>query len=59
VPIYEELPGWNTDLSGFTERHQLPKNALDYIAFLEEQVKVPISLVGVGPGREQFLHFAA
>jgi adenylosuccinate synthase len=59
VPIYEELPGWNTDLSGFTERHQLPKNALDYIAFLEDQVKVPISLVGVGPGREQFLHFAA
>jgi len=59
VPIYEELPGWKTDLTGFTERHQLPKNALDYIAFLEDQVKVPISLVGVGPGREQFLHFAA
>ena len=59
VPIYEELPGWKTDLSTFTERHQLPKNALDYIAFLEDQVKVPISLVGVGPGREQFLHFAA
>jgi adenylosuccinate synthase len=59
VPIYEELPGWKTDLSAFTERHQLPKNALDYIAFLEDQVKVPISLVGVGPGREQFLHFAA
>jgi len=58
TPIYEELPGWKTDLTGFTERHQLPKNALDYIAFLEKQVGVPISLVGVGPGREQFLHFA-
>ena len=33
--------------------------ALDYLAFLEDQVRVPISLVGVGPGREQFLHFAA
>lgn len=59
TPVYEELPGWKTDLTGFTERRQLPKNALDYIAFLEQQVGVPISLVGVGPGREQFLHFAA
>src|SRR5262249_754418 len=58
VPIYEELPGWKTDLSEATERHHLPPEALDYIAFLEHQVGVPISLVGVGPGREQFLHFA-
>jgi adenylosuccinate synthase len=59
TPIYEELPGWKTDLTTATERHHLPQEARDYIAFLEEQVKVPISLVGVGPGREQFLHFAA
>ena len=36
----------------------LPGPARDYIAFLEAQVGVPIKLVGVGPGREQFLHFA-
>jgi adenylosuccinate synthase len=59
VPIYEELPGWGTSLTNMTERHHLPREALDYIAFLEQQVGVPISLVGVGPGREQFLHFAA
>ena len=35
------------------------RTPVDYIAFLEQQVGVPISLVGVGPGREQFLHFAA
>ena len=58
-PIYTELPGWNTDLTKATERHHLPQAALDYVAFLEAQVGVPISLVGVGPGREQFLHFAA
>jgi len=58
-PIYEELAGWKTDLSGLTERRQLPGAALDYLAFLEAQVRVPISLVGVGPGREQFLHYAA
>ena len=58
-PVYEELPGWKTDLSALTRRDQLPKQALDYVAFLGEQVGVPISLVGVGPGRDQFLHFDA
>ena len=59
TPIYEELPGWQVDLTGLTERHQLPDAARAYLAMLEEQVGVPITLVGVGPGREQFLHFAA
>jgi adenylosuccinate synthase len=58
TPIYEELPGWGTSLSACTERDQLPKEAHDYIAFLEEQVGVPISLVGVGPGRDEFLRFS-
>ena len=58
-PVYEELPGWNTDLTGITERHALPREAQDYVAFVEAQIGVPISLVGVGPGRDQFLHFAA
>ncbi len=56
TPIYEELPGWNTSLVDITETHQLPKQAEDYLAFLEEQVGVPVKLVGVGPGREQFVH---
>ena len=56
VPIYEELPGWKTDLSQITETHQLPPAAEAYLAFLEEQVGVPVTLVGVGPGREQFVH---
>ena len=55
-PIYEELPGWNTALTEITETHQLPKHAEEYLAFLEEQVGVPVRLVGVGPGREQFVH---
>jgi adenylosuccinate synthase len=56
TPVYEELPGWSTELSGCTEPHHLPRAARDYIAFLEDQVRVPISLVGVGPGRDQFVH---
>ena len=46
------------DLTAATERAQLPPAALDYVAFLTEQVGVPIRLVGVGPGRDQFVHFA-
>ncbi len=56
-PVYAEFPGWKTDLTAVTRREQLPSEALAYMSFLQEQVGVPISLVGVGPGREQFLHF--
>ncbi len=59
VPVYEELPGWRSDLSGATELSDLPDAARDYVAFLSEQVGVPIRLVGVGPGRDQFVRFAA
>ena len=55
VAIYEELPGWNTSLVDLTEARLLPRAAEDYLAFLEDQVGVPVRLVGVGPGREQFV----
>ena len=55
TPVYEELPGWQQDLSEATEVHDLPTAAKDYLAFLEDQVGVPIRLVGVGPGRTQFV----
>jgi adenylosuccinate synthase len=58
-PVYEELPGWQTDLSRVTALSQLPKEARDYVDFLSTQARVPVSLVGVGPGREQFVRFAA
>ena len=57
TPIYEELPGWQSDISECTEPHQLPAAAQDYLRLLEEQVGVPISIVGVGPGRRQFVHW--
>lgn len=55
VPVYEELAGWSEPLSTITETGQLPAAAEAYLAFLEEQVGVPVTLVGVGPGREQFV----
>jgi len=59
TPVYETLPGWQTDLTGATEPGHLPQAARDYIAFLAEQAGVPVRLVGVGPGRDQFIHVAA
>jgi len=59
VPVYEEFPGWKTDLTAMTERSQLPSEAINYLAAMEEQCGVPINMVGVGPGRKQFLHFTA
>jgi adenylosuccinate synthase len=55
TPVYEELPGWSTDVTGSTEPAHLPAAARDYVAFLEEQVGVPIRLLGVGPGRDQYV----
>jgi adenylosuccinate synthase len=57
VPVYEELSGWQTDLSEVTELHQLPAAAKDYVEFLASVAGVPIRLVGVGPGRDQFVRF--
>ncbi len=59
TPVYEELPGWHCDLTSATEPDQLPAAAKDYLAFLTDQVGVPIRLVGVGPGRDQFVQFAS
>ena len=49
-PVYEELPGWRTDLSAVTAPGDMPAAARDYVAFLSEQIGVPVRLVGVGPG---------
>jgi adenylosuccinate synthase len=56
-PVYEELPGWNTDLTGATSLDDLPPAACDYLSLLAEACGVPVGLVGVGPGRDQFVEF--
>lgn len=52
VPVYEELPGWDEDISGCRTFEELPVNAQAYIARLEELSKCRIQSIGVGPGRE-------
>jgi len=53
TPIYEDLPGWDEDISGATSLEDLPKNAQAYVKALEDFSDAPISAIGVGPGRDQ------
>ena len=53
VPIYEELAGWDEDITKARSLEDLPKNAQTYVRALEEMSGAPISAVGVGPGREE------
>ncbi len=55
VPVYESLPGWNTDTTGARTFDDLPENALAYLERLEQLAGTQVSLVGVGPAREQTL----
>ncbi len=52
-PVYEELPGWAEDISGVRRRENLPAAAREYVARIEEWAGVPVTLIGVGPEREQ------
>jgi adenylosuccinate synthase len=52
-PIYEELPGWKTDITRCRTFEELPKAAQDYITFLEDLAEVPVAMIAVGPSREQ------
>jgi len=52
-PIYEKLPGWTEDISKARSLDDLPKNARDYVEFLENVSGARISAIGVGAGREE------
>ncbi len=52
-PRYTELPGWKEDLRSARQWEDLPDAACDYILHIEEQMGVPVSMVSVGPEREQ------
>src|SRR6476646_29839 len=56
---YEQLPGWDEDISEIRDEADLPQSVRDYLAFIAEFVGVPVGLVGVGPGREQVIWTAA
>src|SRR4051794_10033905 len=53
VPVYEELPGWDDDISKARSIEDLPTNARRYVSAIEAMTSVPISVIGVGPGRDE------
>ncbi|MBQ3819012.1 adenylosuccinate synthase [bacterium] len=52
-PVYETHKGWNCDITGIRTYDKLPENCKKYLSRLEEILEVPISIVSVGPDREQ------
>lgn len=55
-PIYEELPGWEEDITAVRVGKTLPKKARAYIARLEELLATKITMVSVGKRRDQIIH---
>lgn len=53
VPIYQEMPGWETDTTQCRTWDELPARAKDYLLRIEQLTGAPVKYVGVGPGREQ------
>ena len=52
-PVYTELPGWNENISEIRKYEKLPDNLKKYIKFIEDQTGVQITLISVGPDREE------
>jgi len=52
-PVYEEVPGWQESTVGVTNAEELPANARDYLARIEELAGVPVDIISTGPDREQ------
>ncbi|MDR2911142.1 MAG: adenylosuccinate synthase [Bacteroidales bacterium] len=53
TPIYVELPGWQTDLTKIRHQNEFPEELNNYINFIEDEMGIPVTVVSVGPNREQ------
>lgn len=54
-PVWEDIPGWNQDLTGLTSFSDAPQALKDYVTYLERHLEVPVTTVSVGPDRKQTL----
>ena len=55
-PVFEKMPGWKSDIRGVTDFDKLPKEAQDYVKFIEKECGVHVSLVSTGPKREETIN---
>ncbi len=54
-PVYEDIPGWNKDLTGLSSFADAPEALKNYVNYLEQHLQVPVTTVSVGPDRKQTL----
>ncbi|MEJ7631280.1 MAG: adenylosuccinate synthase [Rubrobacteraceae bacterium] len=52
-PVYKELPGWGDDITGCRMRVDLPREAREFVEFVEAEIGAPLCMISVGPEREQ------
>ncbi len=52
-PVYREFKGWNQSLDGIKNFDDLPAALKDYVAFIEHETKVPVTVISTGPDREE------
>jgi adenylosuccinate synthase len=55
IPLYETLPTWNENIQSVRQFEDLPENAQNYVRFIEKRTNVPITMIGVGPVRDQVI----
>lgn len=53
TPVYTSLPGWKSSTAGVTDFAKLPQNAKNYVAFIEQQLGLPIDMISTGPDRTE------
>ncbi|MCF4150711.1 adenylosuccinate synthase [Dethiosulfovibrio sp. F2B] len=54
-PVYRSFPGWDEDISSVRDFDDLPEAARAYVRYIEEETGVPVSIIGVGPERDQMI----
>ncbi|MGD2061283.1 MAG: adenylosuccinate synthase [Acidimicrobiia bacterium] len=57
-PVYQELPGWGEDITGVRNYGDLPKEARQYVEYVQEAIETPIGWVSVGPERSQLIEIS-
>jgi len=55
-PVLKEFKGWKKDITGAEKMEDLPKELIDYIAFIEKETSVPFTIISVGPNRKQTIY---
>lgn len=55
-PVLKKLPGWKCDVRGVTDFDKLPKEAQDYVLFIEKELGVKIGIVSTGPKRDEIIY---